>query len=80
MSRDSDFGATYKNEPYLNDWLTQEFKQRVSQKRKILLTNSLSEGLKVVHAKITKEMEEEEKNSLKELMANLERLFEKRDD
>lgn len=61
VTRDSDFGITYKNQSYLNDWLVQEFKQRVSQRRKIMLTSSLSEGLKVVHAKITKEMEEEEK-------------------
>ncbi|ELA7834310.1 MULTISPECIES: PIN domain-containing protein [Vibrio] len=64
VSRDGDFGATYRNQTFLNDWLAQEFKQRVSQKRKILLTNKLSEGLKIVHAAVTKEMEEAEKELL----------------
>ena len=72
VTRDSDFGATYKNQSYLNDWLVQEFKQRVSQRRKIMLTGSLSEGLKVVHAKITKEMEEEEKAWLEKFLKELE--------
>jgi hypothetical protein len=66
VTRDSDYGISYKNESYLNDWLTQEFKQRVSQKRKIKLTGSLSEGLKIVHAKVTKEMEEEDRRLMEE--------------
>lgn len=65
VSRDGDYGIAYKNITYLNDWLSQEFKQRVSQKRKIKLTGSLSEGLKIVHAKVTKEMEEEEDRIMK---------------
>jgi hypothetical protein len=68
VTRDSDYGVTYKNTAYLNDWLAQEFKQRISQKRKIKLTASLSEGLKIVHAKITKAMEEEEKRIIEELL------------
>ncbi len=64
VSRDGDFGATYRNQTFLNDWLAQEFKQRVSQKRKILLTNKLSEGLKIVHAAVSKEMEEAESELL----------------
>ncbi len=64
VSRDGDFGVTYRNQTFLNDWLAQEFKQRVSQKRKILLTNKLSEGLKIVHAAVTKEMEEAERELL----------------
>jgi predicted metal-dependent hydrolase len=66
VSRDGDYGITYQNSSHLNDWLYQEFKQRVSQKRKIILTASLAEGLKIVHAKVTKEMEEEEERIMKE--------------
>lgn len=66
VSRDGDYGVTYKDKWYLNDWLLQEFKQRVSQKRKILLTGKLSEALKIVHATVTAEMEEAEKSLIKE--------------
>jgi hypothetical protein len=71
VTRDSDFGVTYNDQTYLNDWLAQEFKQRVSQKRKIKLTTKLSEGLKIVHAKVTKEMEEEESRIFQKLVAEL---------
>jgi PIN domain len=71
VTRDSDYGVVYKNKSYLNDWLAQEFKQRVSQKRKLKLTASLSEGLKIVHAKVTKEMEEAEQQMLSELLSKL---------
>jgi hypothetical protein len=74
VTRDSDYGVTYKNEAYLNDWLAQEFKQRVSQKRKIKLTTSLSAGLKIVHAKVTKEMEDAERLLIEEQVKHLERI------
>jgi predicted nucleic acid-binding protein len=66
VSRDNDYGVSYKENWYLNDWLLQEFKQRVSQKRKILLTGKLSEALKIIHANVTKEMEEAETETIKE--------------
>jgi hypothetical protein len=71
VTRDSDYGVIYKDKAYLNDWLAQEFKQRVSLQRKLLLTASLSEGLKIVHAKITKEMEEAEKSMMNEFISRL---------
>lgn len=67
VTRDSDYGVIYKDSSYLNDWLKQEFKQRVSQKRKIVLTNKLSVGLKIVHAAVTKEMEEAEDQLLEDI-------------
>lgn len=60
VTRDTDFGAIYNGSSYLNDWLKQEFSERVSKKRKIVLTEKLSYGLKLVHAAVTKEMEAEE--------------------
>lgn len=60
VTRDTDFGAIHDGASYLNDWLKQEFSERVSQKRKIILTDKLSQGLKIVHAAVTREMEEEE--------------------
>jgi PIN domain len=65
VSRDGDYGVNYKDKWYLNDWLSQEFKQRVSQKRKIKLTGKLSEGLKLVNATVTPEMEDAEKEILR---------------
>ena len=67
ITRDEDYGSIYKNESYLNDWLKQEFKQRVGQRRKILLTDKLSVGLKIVNVDVTKEMEDVEKELLEDL-------------
>lgn len=72
VTRDTDFGAIYSGQSYLNDWLKQEFSERVSQKRKIILTDKLSQGLKLVHAAVTKEMEKEENLLLAELKRILE--------
>ena len=74
VTRDSDYGTTYKNKSYINDWLSQEFKQRVSQRRKLKLTASLSEGLKIVHAQVTTEMEEAEHLMLSELLSRIKTL------
>jgi hypothetical protein len=60
VSRDGDYGTSYKDKWYINDWLHQEFKERVSKRRKILLTGKLSDALKIVHANVTKEMEDAE--------------------
>jgi hypothetical protein len=66
VSRDGDYGINYRDVASLNDWLIQEFKQRAGRK-KILLTESLAEGLKIVHAKVTEEMEHEEQLLMHEL-------------
>lgn len=71
VTRDSDYGAIYNRKSYLNDWLKQEFSERVSKKRKIILTDRLSTGLKIVHAAVTKEMEDEEEKILAEITGKL---------
>jgi PIN domain len=65
-SRDGDYGVQYDNKWYLNDWLSQEFKQRVSQKRKIQLTGKLSEALKLVNATVTAAIEAAEVKTIEE--------------
>jgi hypothetical protein len=70
VTRDTDFGAISENESYLNDWLKQEFKQRISQKRKIILTNKLSMAFKLVEIPVSKEMIEEEKSIIKDSFAS----------
>lgn len=68
VTRDTDYGAIYGAKSYLNDWLRQEFSERVSKKRKIVLTDKLAQGLKIVHAAVSKEMEEEERRLIAELV------------
>lgn len=46
VSRDSDFGTVFDNKVYVNDHLKQEFSDRVSKKRKLLLYTRLSDALK----------------------------------
>lgn len=59
VTRDTDYGFIHKESEsfHLNDWLKQEFGERVSKKRKIILTDKLARGLKLVHAAVTLEME-----------------------
>lgn len=66
VTRDTDFGAITENESYLNDWLKQEFKQRISQKRKLILTDKLSQAFQLVEIPVSKEMIEEEKSVIKD--------------
>jgi len=65
VSRDTDFGIHYDHGSYLNDWLDQEFKQRISRKRKLILTDKLSVAFKLVEIPITEEMEREEEKIIK---------------
>lgn len=65
VTRDTDFGATHENDSYLNDWLKQEFRQRISQQRKLILTDKLSKAFKLVEIPVTQEMIDEEENVIK---------------
>ena len=65
VTRDTDFGAIHENESYLNDWLKQEFKQRISQQRKLVLTDKLSRAFQYLEIPVTKEMIEEEEKVIK---------------
>jgi len=53
VSRDSDYGATFDSNVYVNDHLRQEFSERVSKKRKLLLYTRLSEALKHFSVPVT---------------------------
>jgi hypothetical protein len=55
VTRDSDYGATIEGKPALNDWLREEFRARVARRRKILLTDRLSVGLKEAAIPLTKQ-------------------------
>jgi len=60
VSRDSDYGILFQDKAYVNDHLRQEFSERVSRKRKLLLYTKLSEALKHFAIPVTREEEEEE--------------------
>lgn len=60
VTRDTDFGAIIKGESYLNDWLRLEFKERVSRKRNIFLTDKLASAFKAIKLPVSKAMVEEE--------------------
>lgn len=60
VTRDSDYGVIYDKEGILNDWLLQEFKERISRKRKIILTDRLAWAFEQIKVTVTKEMIEEE--------------------
>jgi hypothetical protein len=60
VTRDNDFGAIVKGKSYLNDWLSKEFKDRVSQRRKIFLTDKLAAAFKAIKLPVTKAMVDEE--------------------
>lgn len=58
VSRDFDYGISYQGESVLNDWLLQEFKERVSHKRSVSLTARLTEAFKLASIKVSREEEE----------------------
>ena len=67
ISRDSDYGPLHKDTYYLNDWLLQEFKERVSRKRSITLTGRLAEGFKIAGITVPQEEEQAEERFLRAL-------------
>jgi len=60
VSRDSDFGVTQGNKSFLNDWLKEEFRERISKQRKIVLCPKLSIALREFEIPVTQEEEKEE--------------------
>lgn len=55
VSRDADYGLTLDGKGYANNWLTDEIKDRVNQKRKLILVDRLSTALKLLDVKVTPE-------------------------
>jgi hypothetical protein len=61
VSRDSDYGSTFDGSSLINDHLAQEFSERVSRKRKVMLYSRLSDALKHFSVPVTaREAKEEE--------------------
>lgn len=70
VSRDSDYGVHHGGKSILNDWLLLEFKERVSHKRSILLTNRLTNAFKKASISVSTE-EERFEQELLESKSNL---------
>ena len=60
VSRDSDFGCSYNGKYHLNDWLKQEFQERVGSEKKIVLIANLGKAFQMVNLPVTEEMIQEE--------------------
>lgn len=65
VSRDTDYGCNFIKETIINDWLLQEFKERVGRKE-LILTSNLMEGFQLAGINITKDDIEQEEVSLKQ--------------
>lgn len=65
VSRDADYGVYFEDKAYINDHLKQEFSERVSRRRKILLYTKLSEALKHFEIPVTEEEMQEEEAMMK---------------
>ena len=59
VSRDNDFGVSHNRKRYINDWLKQEFKERVGRKD-VVLTNRMMDALSQLKVKVSAKDREEE--------------------
>jgi hypothetical protein len=60
VSTDLDYGVSFEGKQYVNDDLRQEFSDRVSKKRKLLLYEKLSDAVKHFERPITPQEQEAE--------------------
>lgn len=66
VSRDSDYGIELNGKVYINDWLVQEFRDRVSKKRQCKLMNRLAPAYKLAGIDLGKAVEQQERAELRE--------------
>jgi hypothetical protein len=55
VTSDEDYGVKFNNRPILNDWLHQEFRDRVGAKIDLRVTHLLSEALPLAGIKVSKD-------------------------
>jgi hypothetical protein len=67
VSRDSDYGSIYDSKGIINDWLSHEFKERVSMKKTVTLTNRLAEAFKRASIRVSQKEEDQEKDLIARL-------------
>jgi hypothetical protein len=61
VSRDADYGVRVNDEPRMNDFLLQEFRDRVSKKRHCILFNRLSPAFELAGVRLSAKAKREEK-------------------
>ncbi len=66
VSRDTDYGCRYGGDMIINDWLAQEFRQRVNIRRKVILTDKLMQGFKLANITVRKKEVDDEAKMLTE--------------
>jgi hypothetical protein len=62
ISRDADYGVAIDKKCHLNDRLRQEFKKRVSSRRKVVLFDRLTDGLKYFKVPVSKKAVDAERD------------------
>ncbi len=67
VSRDSDYGNRYGNESIINDWLAEEFRERVNRQKKVKLTEKLMAAFKEAKIAVTAEEEAAEEELLESI-------------
>lgn len=67
VSRDGDYGVSYNDKSYINDWLSAEFKERVNKRKAVTLYDSLSSALKDLKVRVTQAEQDEERRMIKRL-------------
>lgn len=68
VSRDTDYGCRYEGGMLINDWLHQEFKERVNRRKNVVLTDKLTEGFKLADISVKKKEVEDENEFLEEII------------
>lgn len=67
VTRDHDYGHQLN----LNDWLKQEFKERVSSKKNVYITNSLSAAFKMISVSVKQSTQRNEQALIKRLSVSV---------
>lgn len=66
VSRDSDYGVTIDSDSYINDWLREEFKDRVSLQGQVVLTSLLTMAFKHLQEPVTEQESKAEQDLVAE--------------
>lgn len=66
ISRDSDYGCQLQDEPIIDNWLAQEFKERVNRCKKVILTRKLAQGFELAGIRVGEREKAAEEKMLEE--------------
>jgi len=78
VSRDTDYGCRHSGGMIINDWLAQEFKQRVNRRKKVVLTDKLTEGFKLANISVKQREVEDEDDFISALNKHREKVLKER--